>query len=541
MLHRRELLAALLGTPAALLAGCSKPASPVAGELLAPNLDVGHRIRDGYRPTADAGSTESTDVIIVGGGVAGLSAAWRLRQEGIKDFVVLELESSLGGTAKCQVNGSISYPWGAHYVPSPMAENVALIRLFQEMGVVQSVAADGTPQVAEQYLCRDPQERVFHQGHWRDGLYPVEGASEDDLQQLSEFRAEIARWVGQRDGQGRRMFAIPMATGSDAPEVMSLDRESMAGWMDRHGWTSPRLRWLADYSCRDDYGLSIDQASAWAGMFYFASRLRDPDSDSQPVITWPEGNGAIVNHLASCCESQIRSGHAVTQIKVDRTGSSANVVCLDTTNDRTASFRAKRIIFAAPQFMAPRLLDGFADRGLESARFQYGSWLVANLHLSDRPTENGFPMCWDNVIYGSKSLGYVTSTHQTGNDHGPTVLTWYYPLTAADPKIPRQQLLAMSWSDWADVVLADMEVPHPDIRSLVTRLDVMRWGHAMIQPRLGFVSDPARRKAAAPFGPVHFAGTDLSGIALFEEAFYHGVRAAEEVVRIDRPQTSSIL
>ena len=40
----------------------------------------------------------------------------------------------------------------------------------------------------------------------------------------------------------------------------------------------------------------------------------------------------------------------------------------------------------------------------------------------------------------------------------------------------------------------------------------------------------ARLKAQKPFGPVHFAHTDLSGVALFEEAFDHGLRAAEEVL-----------
>ena len=37
-------------------------------------------------------------------------------------------------------------------------------------------------------------------------------------------------------------------------------------------------------------------------------------------------------------------------------------------------------------------------------------------------------------------------------------------------------------------------------------------------------------RAAAPFGPIHFASTDLSGVALCEEAVYHGVRAAEEAL-----------
>jgi hypothetical protein len=57
----------------------------------------------------------------------------------------------------------------------------------------------------------------------------------------------------------------------------------------------------------------------------------------------------------------------------------------------------------------------------------------------------------------------------------------------------------------------------------------------MIQPRVGFVRSDARRKAREPLGPLHFAHCDLSGVALFEEAFDHGVRAAEEVVAALRP------
>ncbi len=59
----------------------------------------------------------------------------------------------------------------------------------------------------------------------------------------------------------------------------------------------------------------------------------------------------------------------------------------------------------------------------------------------------------------------------------------------------------------------------------------MRWGHAMIRPKPGFVWGDARRAAAEPFRGVHFAHSDLSGVALFEEAFHHGCRAAEEVAQ----------
>jgi hypothetical protein len=157
--------------------------------------------------------------------------------------------------------------------------------------------------------------------------------------------------------------------------------------------------------------------------------------------------------------------------------------------------------------------------------------MVANLFLKDRPVSRGFPLAWDNVIYESPSLGYVVATHQRGIDSGPTVFTYYYPLCDADPKQARSKLLAADWKDWADVALTDLQKAHHEIRSLVERIDVMRWGHAMIRPRPGFVWSEARRKAREPYRGIHFAHSDLSGVALFEEAFYHGNRAADEILR----------
>lgn len=534
MLNRRELISALFGCHVAASIGCSRRSLPQAGELLRTSFAVGHRIRDGYRPTVAEGEFEETGVVIVGGGIAGLSAAWRLLEAGFDDFVLLELEAQAGGTARGGSAGGFAFPWGAHYVPTPLPENQTLIRLLQQMGVVDQILEDGSPVIGEQFLCRDPHERLYCDGRWQEGLYPYEGASPDDLRQLQEFRAEIDRWVDSRDELGRRMFAIPMARGSDAPAVRALDKQTMAAWMDQNQWTSPRLRWLVDYSCRDDYGLSIDRVSAWAGLFYFASRMPAAGRESQGVITWPEGNGRIVRHLAERAASQVRCGHAVCELArferpdgIDRVA----VTALDTVRQRAIGLRADQAIFAAPQFMARRLIRGFpemTDRELSS--FQYGSWLVANVHLRDRPAENGFPMCWDNVIYGSKSLGYVTATHQIGVDHGATVLTWYYPFAEVEAKITRQRMLQLTWDDWADLVMTDLSVAHPEIGELATRIDIMCWGHAMVQPRPGFVWSRQRIEAAVPAGPVHFAGTDLSGIPLLEEALYHGVRAADEVL-----------
>ena len=121
---------------------------------------------------------------------------------------------------------------------------------------------------AEQLFAR-PERRLYQHAGTR--ALPSRRRERDDLAQLEAFNAEVNRWVAWRDRRGRRAFSIPIGGCSDDAEVTSLDKLTMSEWLDRRGLTSPRLRWLIDYGCRDDYGLTLDQTSAWAGMFYFAS------------------------------------------------------------------------------------------------------------------------------------------------------------------------------------------------------------------------------------------------------------------------------
>ncbi|HJW32422.1 MAG TPA: FAD-dependent oxidoreductase [Holophagaceae bacterium] len=520
-MRRRTFLAT--AAAAATLACRRKPALEAA--LVAPDLATGHRLRQGGLPEPER--WEDTPILIVGGGIAGLSAAWQLDRLGLKEFTVLELESGAGGTARGSRNGISPFPLGAHYLPAPPKEHAPLVDLLQETGAVESLGPDGEPRYAEHMLVREPEERIFAGGQWWEGLYFQAGADPEDLRQLKVFQAEVDRLAGWRDAKGRPAFALPRAQGSDAPEIRALDRMTLADWCNDHGLTSPRLRWMLDYGCRDDYGLHMDETSAWAGLFYFAARQQGPRDRSRPLLAWPQGNGFLVEHLARKAGSRLRTGQAVSSLRSTPTGVEARI--LEVATGRMVGLRAQRAIFAGPLHVAGAVVEGLkADRAPALAAFQRSPWLVVNLTLRTRPKEVGFPMAWDNVLRDSRSLGYVVATHQRGLDAGPTVWTWYHPFTGEE-KADRARLFAMDAQACAEMALADLERAHPEVRQLVARADVARWGHAMVRPRPGFCWSEELVAARHPFGAIHFAHTELSGLALFEEAFDHGLRAAGEV------------
>lgn len=524
---RRELLAGLIGAPAAL-AACRLPRRVPPGQIVHASERFGHRARDAMARPPTAERVERAGVVIVGAGAAGLSAAWRLRRAGYDDFEVMELDPVVGGTARGGLGASGRYPWGAHYITVPLPTNRALLRLLDEMQLVEGRGDDGEPVIAEQYLCREPQERLWHEGAWRPGLWPAHGASAQDDEEHARFRAEVDRWVAWRDARGRRAFTLPVAGCSDDAEVVALDRISAREWLRRKGFRSPRVLWFAGYACRDDYGATLDDTSAWAMLLYWAGRLRAPGDPSREVITFPEGNARFVDHLRRAAGPRVR----VDTAAVDVLPSDDGVLVTALRADGSArAVRAERVILAVPVFLAARVVRPWREAPPDFAgAFEHGPWVVANLHLEGRPRPTpGAPPSWDNVLYDSPSLGYVVSSHQALRDHGPTTWTWYLPLTG-EPRAERRRALQATRDDWADMCLADLERAHPALRQRVERLDVVRWGHAMVRPRPGLIWGGARAAAARPYRGIHLAHSDLSGVALFEEAFDQGVRAAEAVL-----------
>ena len=533
---RRGLLSALLGAPLAaplVATGCKEPTRAFAGEVRGAAHEVGHRLREAWYERA-SGDPERVGVAIVGAGPAGLSAGWRLARSGYRDFRIFDLEPQAGGTSTYGTDGSVPYPWGAHYVPVPLEGNRALRILLDEMGVL--TGDPGPPTARERFRIREPEERIFIDGRWHVGLFPAEGASDQDWSELRRFEQRMDQWAGVRDASGRRAFALPLRRSSDDAKLVELDRLSAADWFKQEGFRSERLRWYLELACRDDYGLALTQTSAWALLFYFCARRAHADSESQPFVSWSEGNGRLVQHLARQCQGRIETGSLVTDVLPAEDQVRLAVFSAET--GKLRPLHAEHVILAVPQFVAARVLRPWRDaKPAHLQAFSYGPWLVANLHLRREPKSSGAPLAWDNVLYDSPSLGYVSARHQALRDLGPDVWTYYLPLTGDDVRRDRERLLENDHTTWSNAIVGDLSQAHPDLAEHLERIDLYKWGHAMVRPTPGFLLGAGRKAAlGAQLDRVHFAHSDLSGIALFEEAQDRGVLAAERALaRLGRP------
>ncbi|TDP47728.1 putative NAD(P)-binding protein [Zavarzinia compransoris] len=497
------------------------PAAPVPGRLDGLDAATGHRLRSGdFPPPA---RTVRTRIAIVGGGVSGLAAARRLARAGLDDLLVLELEDEAGGNARGGRNAVSAYPWGAHYVPLPTDESTEVRRLFEELGVITGYDAAGLPLYDELMLSADPQERLQIHGRWQEGLVPNIGATADDRAQYARFFAFVHGLSERRGRDGRRPFAIPVDESSADPAWRDLDRLTMKAWMEAEGYTSERLHWYVNYSCRDDFGTPHGETSAWAGLHYFAARSgRAGNAAAGSVLTWPEGNAWLTTRMAAPLGGRIRPRCLAWNIAAAEAGG-LRLQIFDAARDESFTVEAEAAILAVPRFIAARLWPAHGAEG-----FSYAPWAVANITLGRLPGGTGEPLAWDNAIYRSAMLGYVVATHQDPRrHHDRTVITYYWPLSHLRPAAARAEAFGRDLAAWQALFEAEILRNHPSLKGKLERIDIRLFGHAMVRPVPGFIWGPARAAALVQTPPVFAAHADLGGMSIFEEAYTKGIAAAE--------------
>jgi predicted NAD/FAD-dependent oxidoreductase len=543
--HRREWLGA---AAAATLAGCRPAPDQVAkitGGFVGASHEAGHLLREKTLPAYDGSPVRKVHTLIAGGGVAGLSAARMLLQQGVEDVVMLELESEAGGNARGAQIAGITHPLGAHYLPVPGDDAPEVQDFLEELGLRKRIA--GRWVYDEKALCHSPQERLFFNGAWQEGLLPTQGISSATQQQYQRFAKLVAQWQasGVHRMPLRKIYQENMASPPAQYDKFAM---KFIVFLDSQGLDDAHLRWYLDYCCRDDYGAGIGEVSTFAGMHYFAARHGfsapgEQTGEQGGVLTWPQGNGFLTQALVKPLKERLLSQQVVLRIEESKVG--VEVEALDLATRRVQRYAAQRCIVALPLHVAARVVANAPDfLKVAAANVVHSSWWVANLHIDAPLHDNGqgaFP-AWDNVIYGSTGLGYVDAMHQsTRTAPSPTVLTYYK--TEGAGKVPRQALLQATWAQLRDQSLADISAAHPDITRRAQHISIARYGHAMAVPTPEFIEKIMLRRppvfnslllkskqypafVTPATQRLRFAHSDWSGYSVFEEAFTRGLHSA---------------
>jgi glycine/D-amino acid oxidase-like deaminating enzyme len=521
--------ATALAAPA-ILSGCAKRAdwrTRVDGRWIGDNAVLGHRVRDAAAHLPAGARERRCDVLIVGSGIAGLSAARSLQRADITDFAVLELEDQPGGNSRGHAMHGLRCPLGAHYLPLPGPSAPDIQAWLVEIGLAKETGAG--LKWDERQLCHSPQERLFFDGRWQDGLLP---SVPRDSPTQAQYRL-LARALAQAGSIG---FSLPTARAPWTPAHAALDSVTCAQWLRDQGLSDPLVLAYLDYCCRDDYGAGSDTVSAWAAVHYFASRHGfvapgDDTNDRDPVLTWPDGNAPLAAALRQPFADRVETGRAVFRIDEGL----QDITAWAFAGGGIERWTARHVIVATPLFIAAHVLTAPPAALVAVARLQrHAPWMVANLRLDALPLDRvGAPLSWDNVIQGSPSLGYVDAQHQSlARVIGPRVLTAYWSF----PEAARKRLLEMSWQDATQMILDDLRIVHPDLEERLQQVDIVRHGHAMSIPTPGLRSSAALAAIPASAARVSFAHADLSAYSVFEEAFTRGDAAGRRAARaLGRP------
>ncbi len=537
MTDRRSFLLWSAAAGAAGLAGAAGfwRTQEIDTHLIYPGRQEGHFLRDHRQLPAPSDIVE-TDVVVLGSGIAGLTAAWKMNKQGFTDFKVVSGPEPFGNAASGQF-GDLHFPTGAHYLPVPSPASFHVREILIDLGIIVRDGDRERPYYDERYLLHAPQERLLRNGRWQEGIIPSAAVPAAELAEHRRFFQEIERLRGLTDSRGQRIFAIPSMLSSVDQTWQDLDRLTFKDWLIQQRFQAPTLHWYLNYCCRDDFGSRYDQVSAWVGLHYFCSRIgRAANAESGAWLTWPGGLGPLAEAMDLAAGSRRIAG---TAVRVTHTSKGVEALCFELRDGIPRSFivRARKAICAMPLFVAARIVDNITDLGFDPARHMptYAPWLVANFLMKGFPPElPDAPLSWDNVVYDEPGLGYVVSTHQDIRVAPPpkTVFTAYVALSDRDPLSARKWMESASAQELLAVASADLKSAYGwKFAANAERVDMTLRAHAMAIPAPNFRSNAGIKALRELDGPILFAHADLSGFSVFEEAAWWGYRAAQLALR----------
>jgi monoamine oxidase len=456
------------------------------------HFKIVHELRDGHSfPKPE--SSRKVEVLIIGGGVAGLSAAYFLRG---KDWLLLEKEEHFGGNAyEEEYKGQIYGTGSAYGYRGDEGDKLA-----REIGVDMPYVGMPDPIIDNGVYTADP---------WKAGLDRLP-YTKDTIASLKKFRDDVLKM----DVKGR---------------MLELDSEPFSKYLAAY---APELTRWWDAFGPSNWGATTEDTSAFIGMFDAHYLLTG--GDEQRVIL-PGGLGCITHKLVEVMKPKYgeRMLSDATVVSITQEGDGVRATYMQ--EGKAVTVSAKVAIMCTPKYITARMIAGIPSTQKKAMRqMRYAPYPMINM-IFDKPV---YRRGYDNWCPGKSFTDFIVADWTIRNNPGYkpkyNILTFYTPLRESE----RATLLEVGdCKALAGKVLQDFQRCLPEFNVDPIEIRVYRRGHPMFMAVPGQYTKN-RMIASKPMERIFFGSSDSGGPeSLTSEAVRISQAAAEwaELVLAGKP------
>ncbi len=549
-------------------------------------IKTAHQIRSGKFSNQEKmaiDTNEEFDLVVVGGGFSGLSAAYhfnRLNPSG--RVLVLDNHPIFGGEAKRNdfiVNGMhISGPQGSNDFGLPSLDGgpddyFTALNMPREFNYTEPTGSAVDMRIPiDNYDYLTWQERSYDVGHFFDG------AATPWVKDVWESGLQSTPWSKEVQAAFQRVRSIEGSKQTD----QWLDTVTLKSYYEKNLGLPPEVIAFYDPIMASIIGLGCDGISAYWGKYFDMPGFKRPDLyDAGYLQSFPGGNAGIARHFVKKLNPEAIEGKSFEEIlfgkinfakldhadKTVRMRLNSTVVAVEHISEISnkehvqityangevlSRLKAKTVVMASGGWVNRHVLKDMPDSYHSAyAKFGHSPVLVANVALTNwRFLERlGVTAALWNGGFGFtcniRRPMIVDGQSQPLDPDKPIVMTFYAPIFKPGLSrknqgiIGRAELLGTSFADYERQIREQMTAmfsaggfdPVRDIAGIILN----RWGHAYVNPDLGFMFGNNNELSAPdvirqPYGRIAIGHSELRGHQYWNGAAGEGRRAVEALI-----------